>query len=257
MEQRKLGSQGLVVSAEGLGCMGMSEFYGPSDEDEAIATIHRALDLGITFLDTADMYGPFTNERLVGQAFAGRREQVVIATKFGNMRRDRRRWPRRQRQARVRARRLRRLTAAARRRRTSTCTTSTAWTRRCPSRRPSGAMAELVQRGQGALPRPLRGGAGHDPPRARRASDHRAADRVLAVDARAGGGDPRHRAASWASASWPTARWGAAFSTGRFRASEDLAGDLTSAGVTRASRGEPPEEPRAGRALHEIARRRA
>ena len=84
MEQRSLGSQGLVVSALGLGCMGMSQFYGPTDEAESIATIHRALELGVTFLDTADMYGPFTNERLVARAVAGRRDEVVIATKFGN-----------------------------------------------------------------------------------------------------------------------------------------------------------------------------
>ena len=81
-----LGSQGLEVSAQGLGCMGMSEFYGRADEHEAIDTIHRALELGVDFLDTADMYGPFTNERLVGRAIAGRREQVVVATKFGNVR---------------------------------------------------------------------------------------------------------------------------------------------------------------------------
>ncbi len=87
MKTRALGTQGLQVSAEGLGCMGMSEFYGRTDEDEAIATIHRALELGVTFLDTADMYGPFTNEKLVGRAIADRREQVVLATKFGNERR--------------------------------------------------------------------------------------------------------------------------------------------------------------------------
>jgi aryl-alcohol dehydrogenase-like predicted oxidoreductase len=86
MDRRRLGSQGLEVSEEGLGCMGMSEFYGTTDEGEAIATIHRALELGITFFDTADMYGPFTNERLVGRALAGRRDDVVIATKFGNVR---------------------------------------------------------------------------------------------------------------------------------------------------------------------------
>lgn len=86
MERRALGSQGLVVSEIGLGCMGMSEFYGTPDEEESIATIHRALDLGINFLDTADMYGPFTNERLVGRAIKGRREEVVLATKFGNVR---------------------------------------------------------------------------------------------------------------------------------------------------------------------------
>ncbi|HEU4557045.1 MAG TPA: aldo/keto reductase [Longimicrobium sp.] len=86
MEKRKLGGQGLVVSAQGLGCMGMSEFYGPGDEAESIATIHRALDLGINFLDTADMYGPHTNEELVGRAIRGRRGEVVLATKFGVVR---------------------------------------------------------------------------------------------------------------------------------------------------------------------------
>jgi aryl-alcohol dehydrogenase-like predicted oxidoreductase len=85
MRKRTLG-QGLEVSAIGLGCMGMSEFYGTADEGDATATIHRALELGVTLLDTADMYGPFTNERLVGRAIAGRREQVVLATKFGNVR---------------------------------------------------------------------------------------------------------------------------------------------------------------------------
>jgi aryl-alcohol dehydrogenase-like predicted oxidoreductase len=87
MEQRTLGGQGLRVSALGLGCMGMSQSYGPAAEQESVATIHRALDLGVTFLDTADMYGPFTNERLVGRAIAGRRDEVVLATKFGNQRR--------------------------------------------------------------------------------------------------------------------------------------------------------------------------
>jgi aryl-alcohol dehydrogenase-like predicted oxidoreductase len=86
MQKRSLGSQGLVVSELGLGCMGMSEFYGTGDEDESIATIHRAIERGVTFLDTADMYGPFTNERLVGRAIADRRDQVTLATKFGNER---------------------------------------------------------------------------------------------------------------------------------------------------------------------------
>src|SRR5438270_11436875 len=88
MEQRSLGTQGLVVSAQGLGCMGMSEFYGSADEGEAIATIHRALELGVTLLDTADMYGFGDNEQLVGRAIEGRREDVVLATKFG-VQRDR------------------------------------------------------------------------------------------------------------------------------------------------------------------------
>src|SRR5215207_8284267 len=86
MQSVSLGSQGLTVSRQGLGCMGMSEFYGPHDDDESIATIHRALELGVTLLDTSDIYGPHTNERLVGRAIADRREQVVLATKFGILR---------------------------------------------------------------------------------------------------------------------------------------------------------------------------
>src|SRR3989454_3521509 len=86
MEPRRLGDQGLVVSALGLGCMGMSDFYSPTDDAESVAAIHRALELGITFLDTADVYGPFKNEILVGRAIRGRRDAVVLATKFGNVR---------------------------------------------------------------------------------------------------------------------------------------------------------------------------
>lgn len=80
---RTLGRSGLTVSAVGLGCMGMSDFYGAGDDNESVATIHRALDLGVTFLDTSDMYGPFTNEELVGRAVKGRRDEVTLATKFG------------------------------------------------------------------------------------------------------------------------------------------------------------------------------
>ncbi len=86
MEQRKLGTQGLVVPALGLGCMGMSDFYAGRDDAESVATIHRALELGMNYLDTADVYGPYTNEELVGRAIKDRRDRVILATKFGNVR---------------------------------------------------------------------------------------------------------------------------------------------------------------------------
>ena len=200
METRRLGSQGLEVSAEGLGCMGMSEFYGPTDEDEAIATIHRALELGV------DLPRHRRHLRAVHERAArgpGHRRtaatQVVLATKFGNVRARRRQLDGHQRAARSTCARPARRRSSGSASTTSTSTTSTASTTTVPIEETVGAMAELVARGQGALPRPLRGGAGDDPPRARRAPDHGAADRVLAVGARPRGGDPadgaraRHR----------------------------------------------------------------
>src|SRR6266481_1365545 len=86
MKTREVGKSGLRVSALGLGCMGMSEFYGPGEERESIATIHRAIELGVTMLDTVDMYGPYKNEELVGKAIKGRRDKVILATKFGFVR---------------------------------------------------------------------------------------------------------------------------------------------------------------------------
>ena len=86
MQTRTLGRPGLTVSALGLGCMGMSDFYGSRDDEESVRTIHRALDLGVTLFDTAEMYGPYTNEELVGRAIRGRRDRVVLATKFGIVR---------------------------------------------------------------------------------------------------------------------------------------------------------------------------
>src|SRR6187402_686607 len=89
---RQLGRSGAAVSAIGLGCMGMSEFYGTADEARSVDTIHRAIDLGVTFLDTADIYGPFTNEELVGRAIRDRRDRVTLATKFGNVRKAHGSW---------------------------------------------------------------------------------------------------------------------------------------------------------------------
>ena len=194
-----LGSQGLEVSRQGLGCMGMSEFYGDADDAESIATIQRALELGVTLLDTADIYGPFTNERLVGRAIAGRRDEVVLATKFGivrdedGTRRGLDGTPGLHPQGAAR----RRCSGSAST--TSTSTTSTASTPTTPIEETVGAMAELVEAGK---VRYLGLSEARRDTIRRAHAVHpitRAADRVLAVDARPGGRDPadgaraRHR----------------------------------------------------------------
>ena len=158
MQQRRLGSGGPEVSAIGLGCMGMSAFYGRTDEGEAIRTIHRALELGCNFLDTSDMYGPHTNERLVGKAIAGRRDEFVIATKFGikiEMTDPPKRVDRRQRRSTCARPARPRCSGSAST--TSTSTTSTASTRTRRSRRRSGRWRSSSPRGRSATsgsPRP-------------------------------------------------------------------------------------------------------
>ena len=169
--------------------MGMSEFYGARDEGESIATIHRALELGVTLLDTADMYGTAHNEELVGRAIAGRRDEVVLATKFGIVRdRD---------DPRAAASTAARSTSRAvdgSLRRLGVDHIDLYYLHRVdpdtPIEETVGAMGELVAGGQGAPPRALRGRPGDAAPRARRAPDRRAADRVVAVVARRRGGGP-------------------------------------------------------------------
>lgn len=191
LEQRKLGD-GLRVSALGLGCMGMSEFYGQADEAEAVATIQRAIDLGVTFLDTADMYGVGRNEELVGRAIRDRRDAVVLATKFGNVRGEDGTFkgvcgrPDYVRSA-----------CEASLRRLGVETIDLYYQHRVDPDTPIedtvGAMAGLVREGKvrhlglsEAAPATVR--------RARRASDRGAADRIFAVEPRSRGRDPRHDA---------------------------------------------------------------
>ena len=215
MNTRKLGS--LEVSALGLGCMGMSAFYGSTDEGEAIATIQRARELGIDFLDTAQLYGPMTNEELIGRAIEGHRDEYVLATKF--------------------ARRIEPTTRPGDLSTIGPLDGSAEHVRRSidgslqrlgtdhvdlyyqhrvdpdvPIEETVGAMAELVQAGKVLPPRAQRGGAGDHPPRARRPPHRRRADRVLAVDPRPGDRGAGRPAASWGSASSPTRRSGAASS---------------------------------------------
>jgi len=186
MQQRKLGSQGLSVFALGLGCMGMSDFYGTRDDRESIATIHRALELGVNLLDTADMYGPFVNEELVGRAIKDRRDDVVLASKFGIVRDS----------ADASFKRVSgrpeyvREACEASLKRLGVDTIDLYYQHRVDPETPIedtvGAMAALVSAGKVKTYRPIRSGRGYLAARVRGASDQRAADRILAVDARPG-----------------------------------------------------------------------
>ena len=204
MNRRTLG-QGLEVSAQGLGCMGMSEFYGAGDDTESIATIHEALDAGVNFLDTADMYGPFTNEELVGRAIKGRRDEVVLATKFGNQRAEDGSFIRINGTPEYVRRGLRRVAASTRRRRDRPLLSAPRRSHR-PDRGDLGRHEGPGRGRQGPPPRDLRGLVGDDRARPRGPSGQRPAERVLALEARPRGRGPRRPVADWASASSPTAR---------------------------------------------------
>lgn len=182
---RKLGSQGLQVSALGLGCMGMSEFYGSGDETEAVATIHRALDLGVTFLDTADMYGPFTNEVLVGKAIAERREEVVLATKFANVRGENGEFLGIRGDA-----DYVRQSCDASLKRLGVDYIDLYYQHRVDPNTPIedtvGAMAELVKGGESPISGPIRGRTRHNSPRACGLPDFGTSDRIFALESRPG-----------------------------------------------------------------------
>ena len=183
MNKRALGSSGLEVSAIGLGCMGLSHGYGPAvDQQDGIALIRAAVDLGVTFFDTAQVYGPFTNEELVGQALAPVREQVVIATKFGFSFDGSRSTGLDSRPEHIKA------TVEDSLRRLGVENIDLLYQHRVdpdvPIEDVAGAVKDLIDGRQGRALRPLRGRGGRHPPRPRRAAGHRAAERVLAVVAR-------------------------------------------------------------------------
>ena len=180
MKMRKLGRDGPEVSAIGLGCMGMSAFYGGSDEAQSIKVIHRALDLGVTLFDTAEMYGPHTNEVLVGQALKDRRDQAFIATKFGiNRQPDGSAVPDGS-PANVRR------AVEGSLSRLGVDHIDLYYQHRIDPNTPIeetvGAMAALVKEGQGSLPGPVRGGARDVAPGPGDPSDHRVADGILVVE---------------------------------------------------------------------------
>ena len=191
LPSRALGRSGLDVGAIGLGCMSFSPVYGGFDPDRASATIERALDLGVTMLDTADIYGPHVSEEVVGKAIASRRDEVVLATKFGIVIDRRRPAPGHERPTRVRPVVVRWLARPPRRRPHRPLLPAPRRPRR-PDRGDGRSDGRAGRGRQGAPPRPVGGVGGHDPPGRRRPPDRRSAERVVAVEPGHRGRDPRH-----------------------------------------------------------------
>ena len=232
--QRNLGRTGLRVSALGLGCMGMSEFYGATDDAESIATLHRALDLGMTFLDTADVYGNGRNEELIGRALQGPPQRVHPGHQVRQRARQGRPLARRERPPRLHLPVLRSQPAPPGRRAHRPLLPASRRSRRAHrrNRRRHGRAGEA---GQGPLHRPLRSRRAHAAPRRRRASHRRAANRIFVCGAASRKPKSSPPAASWASALSPTARWAAAFSPDASAAST-ISKPAISAATIRASR---------------------